>query len=109
MLLFEYISFFLLIFTSLVGIFSIVRGITEWIYDDYTQLSPISILQLKEHDEKFEMSLRSFLRKTNGPIIIVDLGLDDEMLAIIQKIKGNREDISIVKDFELHDALNEIL
>ncbi|MFZ2539284.1 MAG: hypothetical protein WAX04_10335 [Oscillospiraceae bacterium] len=109
MLLFEYLSFFLLIFTSLVGIFAIVKTINEWIFDDNTQLLPISILQIKEHDDRIEMLLRSFLRKTDGPVIIVDLGIDEEMLTIIQTIKGNGENVSIVKDFELQDALNEML
>ncbi|MEG0691668.1 MAG: hypothetical protein RR444_01140 [Oscillospiraceae bacterium] len=40
MVLFEYISFFLLIFTSLVGIFSIVKAITEWVFGDSTDSSP---------------------------------------------------------------------
>ncbi|MEG0691669.1 MAG: hypothetical protein RR444_01145 [Oscillospiraceae bacterium] len=67
------------------------------------------ILRLKDHDDKIEMLLRSFFSKTDGEIIIVDLGLDQEMLTAINMVKGNRSNVSIVKQDELQNALNEVL
>lgn len=106
MLLFEYISFFLLVFTSLVGIFSIVRIITEWIYDDNTDLHTISILPLKPNEERVEMLLRSFFSKNEGNVIILDLGIDEKTIEIIKHIKGKRENVAIVKNDELKSYLD---
>lgn len=109
MMLFEYLSFFLFIFTSLVGIFYIVKIITDWIFDENEQLCPILLIGMREHDDKLEMSLRSFLAKNNGQIILVDFGVDAQMLEIIQALKGDRENITIVKDYELCQTIHEFL
>lgn len=109
MVLFEYLSFFLLIFTSLVGIFSIVRAIADWVYGDSSELKPVSILRISGEDDRIEMLIRGFFSKTDGEIIIVDTGCNEEMLKKINIIKGNRENVWLLKKDELQSKLDEIL
>ena len=108
MVVFEYISFFLMVFTSLVGIFSLVHMITEWMFDDIQEFRAVSFLQLKDSDDKTELLLRSYFKNNAGKIVIVDEGLDEAMLQLIEVAKGTRNNIIVIKQDELQNVISKV-
>lgn len=108
-MLFEYIAFFILLFTSLIGIFSIVKVITEWIFDDSEIMKKIIILPLYKSDDRFEMMLKTFLVNNKGVIYLVDMGLDEETTAIVEDMIKNYSEVKLINASELSDSIGAIV
>ncbi len=101
----EAIGLFVLIFTSLVGIFTLIRLLCDGLFGGAAEEDVITILPLKGHTEKTEYILRALMSRANHRIIVADFGMDEETREIVRKLKAERQNLSLLDENELEDYI----
>lgn len=108
-MLFEYIAFFILLFTSLIGIFAIVKVITEWIFDDSEIMKRVIILPLYKSDDRFLMMLKTFLTNNKGTIFLLDKGLDEQTLTGVKNMIEDYSEVKLISESELSNNVISVV
>lgn len=101
----ESIGLFVLVFTSLVGIFTLVRLLTDWVYRDAPEEDVISILPLKGHEERIEYLIRGLSAHSQHKIIVADFGMDQETRDIVLRLKAEHQNLCVLQENELDDYI----
>lgn len=101
----EAIGLFVLIFTSLVGIFTLVRLLSERLLDGAPEEEVISILPIKGHEERVEYLLRALSEKSHHKIIVADFGMDEETRGIVLRMRAEHQNLNVLDENELDDYI----
>lgn len=104
----EAIGLFVLIFTSLVGIFTLVRLLAEKLLDGAPEEEVISILPVKGHEERVEYLLRALSEKARHKIIVADFGMDEETREIVLRMKAEFQNFNLLDENELDDYIGSL-
>lgn len=82
----EYISLFILLFTSLVGILEISHIFSEKLFCKKSDDESYITIPLYGENEKLEYVLRCATLKTDHSVILLNCGLNNEQIAKAQQI-----------------------
>ncbi len=103
----NYICFFLILFTSIIGTIEIVKMAVELLFNKKLSNNAISILPIKDCSDQLEYIIRGALLKTDGKLIVVDMGVSDNDYTILDRLKNECSRIFIVKKDELYQYICE--
>lgn len=106
MILGQYIGLFVLLFTSLVGIFTLARLLWTRILEKADMEKSVTLLPLHGREEQIEYLLRN-LGEKEGQIIALDLGADQETLDIVRRFQLGKKKLSLLKKEELLSYLED--
>lgn len=97
----EYILFFFIFSTSLIGMIEVIKTIAEVLFFKKSSRKTLSILPLDQLSEEIEYLIRGALFKTDGQLIVVDMGINESGYSVINKLMEEYARIFVVKQDEL--------
>ncbi len=106
-LFFEGVGLFVLIFTSLWGIFSLARLLVKQLWEDTAEKRIFSVLPLFRGEEDAEYLLRILEKRTGGEALAVDFGMDKGTREIVLRRQAERRDFLLLTEEELPRYLLE--
>lgn len=90
-----YISFFVFCFISIIGLITVFKIIYQSMAEKTVlTLFPFIILT-KENSSKVEYIVRSALIKTDGYVVVINKGMDNESKEILYRLKNENNRIVI--------------
>lgn len=92
---FGYITFFVIVFFSMVGIVSLLQFAFDSFFCEILPQSKYTLILKQENSEEAEYLVRSALCKTQEIIYVVDRGMTPQAKSILQKLKQDNERIVI--------------
>lgn len=104
----SYILFFMILLTSIIGTIEIIRTIYEMFFFKKPETHTISVLPLTVNTEDVEYLIRGALLKTDGKLIVVDMGIDELDSNIISRLNDQYHRITIVKQNELCNYIGAV-
>lgn len=90
-----YISLFFMIFTSLIGIHTLVKAVTKRIFDKSKTRHYLRILPLRGETEELECVIRDALDEEE-PLVIIDCGLSDEAKSTVWRMHEDNPALGII-------------
>lgn len=100
------VSLFFLIFTSIFGIYCLVELVAKKLFDEKDEKTGIHIIKAVGDGESLEWKVR-MSQKTAEKIILLDIGLNAEGLALAKKIEQEKNNIRLAVKDELLSVINE--
>ena len=104
----EYVSLFVLIFTSLVGIFYIADKISQAIFIRPCRKKGVLVVPFHGKVINIEQVISYILKDNINKIIIWDMGLDNETKEILQKRIRNSNNIEVFDSDQLKNFFDDI-
>ncbi|MCI8407470.1 MAG: glycosyltransferase family 2 protein [Oscillospiraceae bacterium] len=95
---------FFLIFTSLVGVFTLLRLLAGGLLGAPPEESVISILPMRGREERAEYLLRSLARQ-GSRILVADFGMDEETRAVVTRLQAEQTNLRLLDEEELEACL----
>ncbi|MEG1996605.1 MAG: hypothetical protein RR036_03750 [Oscillospiraceae bacterium] len=103
----EIISWAFVVFTSLIGIFSIAFAFFEKMLCASSSKDAVMLLPISGHNENVEYIVRSITAKTNTKVFIIDMGIDYETQQICNVLSNNIKAISFLKKDDFLTLIND--
>lgn len=104
----EALTLFFLIFTSLIGIISLIRLLAAWVFERNIQDKAVIVLPVKGHEERIEWIVRSLLsEREHRKVAVLDLGMDSETLEITSKLAGTHTSLVLLDRDGVLDYLEQ--
>lgn len=97
----NYVLFFAIFFTCVIGLFEILKTLYVTFFFHRIKTKTIALLPLSSATEDIEYFIRGALLKTEGQLIIVDMGMNETECNIISRLNERYHRIAIVKQEEL--------
>lgn len=91
-----YIVFFLLTFTSIIGMITLLKMLYKTLFEKKLLNQPFSLILTGENSCEVEYLVRSALVSTEGCVVVVNHGLDENGEEILYRLKKQNERIVIV-------------
>lgn len=90
-----YFSLFFMIFTSLVGIHTLVNLAVKRLFDKKGEISPLKLLPVKGESEELEYIIRTSLVE-DEQLTVIDCGLSEQARAAIWRMKEDNPKLLII-------------
>lgn len=101
----EYISLMFLVFTSLIGIYSIAHCITTTFFTSVYNKNVINILPLKGEIENIDIIICNLL-DDYGNIVLVDYGLNSVTKNKIIELTQTYKKLKLISKYEILEIVN---
>lgn len=104
----EWISLAILLFFSLVGMFTLSNWLIDRCYETPQEGQLVTLYRMEGESDCVESHLRALLRNREGRVIVVDDGVGDNSRKVLERMSSEHPRLSMVAGNELPAYLERL-